>query len=144
MLRKTVAIVLGLLVVFVVVALLQMASAALHPLPEGLDPFDSEQAEAFAEYMAAMPLAAWSIAFFSELVAAFLGAATAGLIARGERRMVFAGAIVGLALIASVINWTSFAHPVWFIVGQLAGYPLVFFGVSQVLPELEAEAPLPA
>ena len=34
---------------------LQRISSGMHPLPEGLDPFDPAQAEAFRQHMAGMP-----------------------------------------------------------------------------------------
>ncbi|NNK64479.1 MAG: hypothetical protein HKO98_14875 [Gemmatimonadetes bacterium] len=103
----------------------------MHPIPEGLDPFDPDQADAFREHMAAMPALAWFIAFASELIGAFAGAFVAGRIALGSRWV--CGVIVGAALLGSVANWMAFEHPTWFIVGQLAGYPLVLMGVWALL-----------
>lgn len=40
-------------------------------------------------------------------------------------------AVMGLqsvsSLLGSLLNWTSFAHPAWFVAGQLLLYPLVLF-----------------
>lgn len=79
-----------------------------------------------------MPVTSWALAFSSELLGAFLGALTAGRLAR-HNQAAFAGGIVALALAGSINNWVSFSHPTWFIVGQLVAYPLVFFGVVRLL-----------
>ena len=31
------------------------------------------------------------------------------------------------------MNWVAFSHPVWFMVGQLVGYAVVFMTVTGVL-----------
>jgi len=75
-----------------------------------------------------MPAGAWAMAFASELIGAFAGAFVAGKIARDGARLV-CGIIVGAALLGSVANWVAFEHPMWFMAGQLVGYPLVLMGV---------------
>lgn len=132
MARKIGAVIAGVLVLGVVVAALQFVSASIHPLPEGVDPFDPEDAAAFAEHLEGMPDSAWMVAFASELIGAFFGALVAGAIVHDRKRM-FSAIIVGLALVGSVANWLSFAHPTWFIVGQLLVYPAVLAGVWGVL-----------
>ena len=134
MVRKIGAVVGGMAVVFVVVSVLQWVGSLIHPLPPGVDPMDPADQAAFRAHLATMPAAAWGIAWASELLAAFLGGLTAGKIA-DTRRPIFAGVIVGLALLASIMNWLAFPHPAWFIVGQLVLYPLVFFGVTKLLPD---------
>ena len=126
MVRKIGAVVVGILTLGAVVMTLQQVAAQLHPLPEGLDPMDRSNAEAFAAHLETMPPAAWVVAFLSEIVGAFCGALVAGWIARDARRVV-SGVIVGLALVGSIANWNSFAHPTWFIAGQIVLYPTVLF-----------------
>lgn len=131
-LRRIVALVAGVLVLALVVLTLQEASAALHPLPEGVDPFDPADAESFEAYLEGMPPLSWALVFFSELLGALFGGLTAGWIADGRPRL-FGGIIVGLAVLGSVMNWVAFSHPVWFMVGQLVGYALVLMTVTGVL-----------
>ncbi|MDH3269756.1 MAG: hypothetical protein OEN56_00395 [Gemmatimonadota bacterium] len=140
MARKALAVVVGMLVVGVVVMILQQVAASIHPLPEGLDPMDPANADAFTAHLEGMPSAAWAAAFLSELIGAFLGAVAAGWIA-GDRERVFSGVIVGLALLASVSNWVSFAHPTWFIGGQLVGYPVVLAAVWALLGKRRSTSP---
>ena len=131
--RKIGAVAAGIAVVFVVVSALQMVGALIHPLPPGVDPSDAEDAAAFRAYLATMPFASWALAFASELLAAFLGALTAGRIAEDHRGW-FAGGIVGLAVLGSIMNWVAFPHPAWFMIGQLVAYPVVFVLASKLLP----------
>lgn len=128
MVRNIGAAVAGVLTVGLVVMTLQQLSAALHPLPEGLDPFAPESADAFARHMSEMPTVAWVVAMFSEVLGALAGAFVAVWIGRSAAKPLSA-IVVGLALAASVANWTAFAHPTWFIVGQLVLYPLVLMAV---------------
>lgn len=124
--RNVLAVPAGLVVTGMVVMGLQWISSSVSPLPPGVDPMDPADAEAFAEHLAGMPLVAWVIAFLSELLGALLGGVVAGLVAASRKRW-FSAAIVGLALLGSLLNWTSFAHPAWFVAGQLLLYPLVLF-----------------
>lgn len=130
-LRRIVALVAGVLVLGLVVLTLQEASAALHPLPEGVDPFDPADVESFEAYLEGMPPLSWALVFFSELLGALFGGLTAGWIADRRPRL-FGGIIVGLAVLGSVMNWVAFSHPVWFMVGQLVGYALVLMTVTGV------------
>jgi hypothetical protein len=132
MLRKVAAVIAGILVVGVVVATLQMIGTRLHPLPEGVDPMDPVDRDAFRRYLAGLPAAAWLIAFFAELLGAFVGALVTGRISRDGHR-VPSGVIICVALIGSVYNWVSFPHPVWFMVGQLVAYPFALLLVWRLL-----------
>jgi uncharacterized membrane protein len=124
--RNVLAVPAGLVVTAVVVMVLQSVSSSISPLPPGIDPMDPADAEAFAEHVSGLPLVTWVIVFLSELVGALLGGIVAGRVATSRKRW-FSGAIVGLALLGSLFNWTSFAHPAWFVAGQLLLYPLVLF-----------------
>lgn len=132
MFRRVASVVVGILVVGVVVGGLQLVSARLHPLPEGLDVFDPASADALAAHLETMPAISWAIAFGSELLGVFAGALAAGWIARDRARIV-SGIVVGVGVLGSLNNWMSFEHPVWFVAGQLVLYPVVLMGVWAVL-----------
>ena len=132
MVRKISAVLAGMAVVGVVVLVLQYIGSTFHPLPEGLDPFDEREAEALAEHMAAMPVVSWVLAFSSEILGAFLGAVTAGWIAR-DRPRIFAALIIGVSTLGSLSNWMSFEHPSWFMVGQLVLYPVALMAAWTIL-----------
>ena len=132
MVRKVLAIPAGIAVLAVVVLLLQSLAASFHPLPEGLDPGSREDLQAFRDHMAEMPIVSWVLGFSSELIGGFLGALTAGFVARGHAR-IFSGVVIGLSFFGSVVNWTTFEHPFWFVVGQLIGYPFALMVAWTIL-----------
>lgn len=141
MVRKVAAVLAGVAVVGLSVAALQAVSARLYPLPEGVE----IGTPAFEAFVAGLPVAAWLMVFFSEVLGAFLGGLVAGWIAR-DRHRAFSAAIAGVAVLGSVMNWASFTHPFWFIAGQLVAYPLALWAVWGVLGRLvpnarEAAAP---
>jgi len=117
------AIAVGVVVLGVVVITLQALSAMLFPLPAGVDPMNPVASEGFADHVATLPPTAWLLAWVSEVLGAFVGAWAAARIA-GPRAAIAAGFVVALAFAGSIMNWTSFTHPIVFIVGQLAAYPL--------------------
>ena len=132
MLRKIAAVAAGLFVVMGVVGGLQLIGAVLYPLPEGIDLMDPAYREALEAHARAAPAWVMALAFASEIVGGFLGALVAGAIVR-ERKSWFAGAIILLALVGSVFNWTAFRHPAWFIAGQLVAYPAAFLLARRLL-----------
>lgn len=141
MLRNIAAFVAGVVTLGLVVVTLQQISSALHPLPAGLDPLDPQNAEAFAAHLENMPAAAWVVAMFSEVIGALCGAVVAGFIGRSAARPLSA-AVVGLGIAGSLFNWTSFTHPIWFIIGQLVLYPAALVLAWSILakrPPAEAE-----
>ena len=105
MARNIGAVLAGILVVGVVVAGLQYAGLVFYPPPEGLDPLDPADADAFAEYLADMPAGIWGWVFGAEILGAFLGALAAGRIAHSHRSW-FAAGIVALAVAGSINNWS--------------------------------------
>ncbi len=130
MLRRIAAIVAGLLVLALVVSLVQRAVGVMHPLPDGTDP--GSGSVDFQAWVAHLPPAAWVLGFCSEIGGALLGAFTAGFIVRDGRRGV-ASVVVAASLAASMLKWNTFAHPAWFIVGQLVAYPLVLLAAFAAL-----------
>jgi len=122
----------GIISLFLVVVGIQWISSLLYPLPEGLDAFDPAQQDALAAHMATQPLPAWLLAFCSELLGAFTGGVVAALIAPPKARQLIIG-FAALALMGSISNWVSFTHPMWFMAGQVLGYPLVAFGALRVV-----------
>ncbi|GMV05638.1 MAG: hypothetical protein AMXMBFR53_19150 [Gemmatimonadota bacterium] len=140
--RKIGAALAGLVVLGSVVLAVQWVGTLLYPLPPGIDPMDPGAREALNEHLGAMPAVGWLLPLGSELLGAFLGAWVAGRLAGGRPHALVA-VVVGLALVGSVNNWLSFTHPVWFMAGQLVGYPLVYLGTVRVLGR-NARDPSPA
>jgi len=132
MVRTIIGVVVGAVCLGGIVALLQQVSSAMHPLPPELNPLDPADAAGFAEYLAGMPAGVWLVAMLSEVLGAAIGALMAGVIARDAPRGA-SGGVVALAVLASAANWTAFAHPVWYIAGQIFLYPVALTGVWALL-----------
>jgi hypothetical protein len=140
-LRNIAAFFAGFLTLGAVVVTLQQLSALIYPFPADLDLFDPAAADAIARHFETMPPAAWIVAMLSEVLGAFAGALVAGWIGRGAARPL-SGAIVGMALMGSLFNWSQFEHPMWYIVGQLVLYPaglMIAWALFAKRPPAEAE-----
>jgi hypothetical protein len=119
--RNIAAGVLGVIVAFATVWVVEKIGHAVYPIPEGLDFAD---AEAMQEYIATLPLGA--LLFVA--LAWFLGSAigTCAACAAGTARPLnFALVVGGLVFIATAVNLVMIPHPIWFsilgIVGVFAG-----------------------
>jgi hypothetical protein len=60
-LRKIGVVIAGILMVGGMVLTMRAISTRLCPLPEGLDPRDPDQADAFARYLPGMPATSWAL-----------------------------------------------------------------------------------
>jgi hypothetical protein len=126
MLRIIGSVVAGIVTLGLTVWVIQMIGLSMYPLPEGVDVMDPAQLDALIAHMGTQPMGAWLFPFFSELLGAFAGGLVAAYIER-RKALPLLVTVVSLALIGSVINWISFAHPLWYMGGQLVGYPLVVY-----------------
>lgn len=114
-LRNTFAAMVGAITGIMLIALIQLISASVYPLPEGMNPADRE---AMGEFIRTLPAPAMLLVLGGYLVGVCCGAWVAGRLSRtAPRRQVFM--VTGLFLIASVMNLTSFPHPLWFWVANL-------------------------
>lgn len=120
MLRSVVGVVTGVLLAAIVLALIQVASLIMYPLPEGLDHNDPN---AFAAYMAGLPMGAFIIVLVSWFVGPLVGGSVSGFIA-GRSEMLHAVPIAVLFLLASVYNMATLPHPMWFWAPGLLASPL--------------------
>lgn len=135
LLRNILAALAGALVGGLVIMAVQLINAKLYPLPAGVDPSNRE---AFAAYVAALPVGAFLIILLSYLVGVTAGAwLAARLSANCHWRQ---GIIVGvLFFFASIMNLMSLPHPVWFWVANLVIVPVAawtgfYFGEPEERP----------
>jgi MFS family permease len=109
-LRNTAAAMAGAFTGIVLIALGQLASARVYPLPEGVDPANRE---AMGEFIRNLPAPAMLLVLGGYMIGVAGGAWVAGrLSATVPRRQVFM--VTAVFLIASVMNLTAFPHPIWF------------------------------
>jgi putative membrane protein (TIGR04086 family) len=115
MLRRVVAILAGLVVGFLVVALLSMVSGMMYPPPPDLNINDTEGLMA---HMQSLPPSAFMMIIFAHSLGTFTGAFLASKLARANK--FYYGLFVGaLFVVASISNDMMLPHPNWMIVSDI-------------------------
>ena len=115
MIRQILAVLLGVVTAFALVALVEWIGHAVYPMPEGLDVNDPA---AMARYVQTLPAGA----FVFVLVGWGVGTLAGGLIACAimKEKPLLHASIVGLAvLVAALINLFTIPHPVWFTIAGI-------------------------
>ncbi|HET6565021.1 MAG TPA: hypothetical protein VFG52_06365 [Xanthomonadales bacterium] len=115
MLRKISAVLLGLVVAFVTVMVVEWVSHQVYPPPPGLDFKDPEQVRLF---VASLPLGAFLAILLGWLLGTITGGLTACYVAR-EKPVVFASIIGTVMLAATVTNLALIPHPTWFSIAGI-------------------------
>jgi predicted MFS family arabinose efflux permease len=110
--RSVIGLVAGLIVGVVVISIFQFVNILIFPLPEGVDPSDTEALKAVMRDIAPHKLIGVLVAYTLGVLA---GSATAARIA-GRSRMAHAMVIGVLLLAGAVMNLIMIPHPVWFAV----------------------------
>ena len=116
LLRTFLAIVVGCLSAFALVAVIEMAGHALFPVPGRVDM--STRATMAAPVQ--IPLAALLSVLVAWLVATFVGGIIAALIAPSRPR-VYAALVGAVILLGAAANMRVIPHPVWFTVAAAIG-----------------------
>jgi len=134
MVRKTLAIIAGLLTGLLVILLVRTMSLAKYPFPDTLDWTDSAHRN---EYIAALPDAAFLIVIASHMLGAFLAGLIASLISRKDRFAI--GIVAGLLLFTFVLiaNFTH-EYPKLYMMSDIlltavAGFVGAAFGMRRVV-----------
>jgi len=113
--RSILAVVVGMLVAFVVIALVEAVGLRVYPLPAGIDLRDPASIKAA---MAQRPLAALLFVLMAYAGGSVAGGWVAARFAPGSRIM--HAMIVGAILVgAGIMNMMSIPHPVWFWVASI-------------------------
>jgi len=111
----------GVVIAFVLVALVEMVGHAFYPPPEGLDFAD---ADAMRAYIDTVPLGALLFVAGAWFIGTVGGTCAACAIGTAKP-LIFAGVVGGLVLVATIANLIMIPHPLWFsvlgIVGILVG-----------------------
>ncbi|MEM8816154.1 MAG: hypothetical protein AAFX56_17765 [Pseudomonadota bacterium] len=125
MLTKVVAVLAGIVAAFAAIAIIQSIGHAVIPPPADLDVSDIE---AFREWMATLPVAAFLFVLAAYYGGAFLGSFVAGWIA-GLRSLIYPAIVGGLVLAGTIANLMTIPHPLWFSLLALIGIPVcAYFG----------------
>ena len=119
-LRNVLALLAAALVAGVLIGLIQMISIKLYPPSPG---FDFSDKAAVAKHAATLPVTAFLIVLASYLVGVTAGAWLACKLSVTEHRR--QGIMIGgLFFVASIMNLSSFPHPLWFWCANLLVVPV--------------------
>ena len=116
--RSILAVILGLLVAFVVIALVQMIGIRVYPPPAGMDPTNPESIKAA---MAQIPLAALLFVLLSYAAGSVVGGWVSARFAP-KAKMTHAIIVAALLFCAGLMNLMTIPHPMWFAVTSSAIY----------------------
>jgi hypothetical protein len=128
--RSVVAVIVGALVAFILVAAIEALGWVFYPPPPGLDYNNPGQLRI---YMQSLPLGAFLFVLAAWLIATFVGAWVACFIAR-TRPLLFAGIIGALILAGTIANLLRISHPTWFSITAVVAIPLAAFLASRLAP----------
>lgn len=112
LLRNLLALVGGAIVAGLCMAVIEAVGAVVYPPPPGFDP---ENPQVMQHYLAQLPPAAFLFVLAAYLVGTFGGVylATRFSIRRPSRQGYALGAVL---LLAGMVNFVRYAHPLWFVV----------------------------
>lgn len=139
MARTILAVLAGLLVMFVCVAAIEMIGIYRYPPPLNLDLND---AAAMNAWIARLPIAALLIVLVAWVVGAVAGAWTAARISRAHPLL--SAMLVGVTvLLGTSMNFLQYAHPAWMMIAGLAlPLPMAWLGYRIAVPKSEPERDL--
>jgi len=128
MLRKILAIIVGVLAGIAVITLVQQVSTMMHPMPEGVTMDDME---AFKAWVSNLPTSAYLMVILSYILGSLIGGFVATLIARFK----FWPALVvgGILMVMGILNAVAIPQPLWVsIVSVLSFVPAAWLGARMV------------
>lgn len=115
-LRNSLAAMAGAIVGIFLITVIQTITSRFFPLPAGVSPNDKV---AMGEFIRTLPLQALLLVLFGYLAGVFAGAWVAGRLSLTHplRQAVMVTILFG---IATLLNLSSFPHPIWFWIANLA------------------------
>ena len=123
--RPTIAVVLGLVSGFIVMAIMEAVSSSFYPPPATLDRHSKTALEA---YIQGLPIGA----FMWVLAAHGLGAFVAGFVFRaivGKPCLIGACVVGGTCLLGGISNLLLISHPIWFtMIDPMLYLPMAILG----------------
>jgi hypothetical protein len=129
--RSILAVIVGMVVAFVLIAVVQMIGMRVYPPPPGLDPRNIESLKAA---MASIPLGALLFVLLSYAAGSVAGGWLAAWIAP-RAPMMHAMIVAALLFGAGLMNLMTIPHPVWFWVASSLIYWLGAWSGAQGVGE---------
>jgi len=127
--RTVVAVVVGTVVAFVLVGVIEAIGEVVYPPPAGVDFGRPDQ---LASYMQRLPGGALAFVLAAWIVGTFFGGLVAAWIARS--RTALAAAIVGaLVLAATIANFVLIPHPAWMVAAGVVGIAIAAYLAGRLM-----------
>ena len=124
MLRNILAVIAGLVITFIVIMLVEGASAMLYPPPPGIDMSDMEALKA---HVMGLPMGAFLLVIAAHVLGLLAGGYVTARIATSRHRLL--AMIMGIIMLAAgIMNLMSVPHPDWFWVELLLYLPAAWLG----------------
>ncbi len=124
------AVIAGVMVSFMLVAVIEGISTLVYPVPKGVNLTDPE---VLRSYIQSMPVGALLFVLAAWGMGTFVGSLMACGIAQDRPRL-FASIVGGVVLAATVANLMAIPHPVWFSVTAVVLVPGSAFLASRWAP----------
>lgn len=121
-LKKILALIIGLVICVATVALLEQLNHSLF-IPESASTADVHDPSVASTFMKNLPVSAYLMVLFAWLAGTTLGIASASLILKRVSRL-FVPIITGVMLLSTIANFYLLPHPTWMIVAALILIPL--------------------
>lgn len=128
------AIIAGIIALFVIVVAVELLGPVFHPIPAGMAPNDNA---AFARWVATAPFAAQAVIVLAWLLGA-IGGGWAAL--RISRWLPAVWIVAGLDVLMAVATILRFEHPLWMQIGAVAAPLLGGWIVTRLPLPAHAEA----
>ncbi len=123
MIRKIIALIVGLLAAFALVMAIEGLGYELYPLPDGID---SDNFDQMRDYVKDLPPEALTIVLAAWILGTMGGGLLASIIAKAKP-LLFAS-LIGLVIMGgSIYTMFKIQHPPWFMGAAVAGILLAIF-----------------
>lgn len=122
-LKKILALVIGLIVCVATVAVLEQLTHRLF-VPGGFSTADADDPSVAIAFMKNLPLAAYLLVLLAWLAGTAFGIATASLLLKRVSRL-FVPVITGVMLLSTIANFYLLPHPTWLMIGTVILIPMV-------------------
>ncbi len=130
-LKKILALVIGLAVCVATVALLEQLNHSLF-IPESASTADAHDPSVARTFMENLPVAAYLMVLIAWLAGTSLGIVSASWLIQRVSRL-FVPVITGLMLLSTIANFYLLPHPIWLVVAAIVLIPLTGFATGWLL-----------
>ncbi len=130
-LKKILALVIGLVICVATVALLEQLNHSLF-VPSSASTADSHDPSVATAFMKNLPVAAYLMVLFAWLAGTAFGIAAASLLIKRVSRL-FVPVITGVMLLSTTANFYLLPHPTWLMIAAVVLIPFTGFGTGWLL-----------